>query len=265
MRTRYSVVADIIESYSRSPNDSTRLSALFSASGVLRGVPRSSHPSIHTRLQAVIVSFLHRLPLFSSPAPPSSTPTHHPPRYVDVETGLDLWESAVGFVLAHSGLCSKHTTLDIHQDPIYFISLFILFAFSFHVLLPSLILNRSVDIDNDVPKALEVLVRVLVSDVFGGWIFTIDSHSTSISPSSLSPQHTSLNSGPATSYPPVPELDIHQIPIRAHAHVKTAHFSSSGAFTSSISRLFTVLPPNHPSRDLTVYYLHSHAKLMYLY
>lgn len=110
------------------------------------------------------------------------------------------------------------------------------------------------DIEHDVPKALQVLVRVLVSDVFGSYIFRADS------PAIYAPE----DEEPALPTTPTPGgLDSHLTPIRAHAHVKTAHFASSGAFTSSIARLFSVLPQDHPARDFTIHCLHSHAKLVY--
>jgi hypothetical protein len=51
------------------------------------------HPNVHVLLQEVLMTALHRL---------SNEPEV-----------ADLWKSTVAFALAHSGLCSKNTTLGI--------------------------------------------------------------------------------------------------------------------------------------------------------
>ena len=107
------------------------------------------------------------------------------------------------------------------------------------------------------PKALELLVKVIVSDVFGGWIFGVPPFSSGHPSSIDQPGICHPNSHNATG------LDIHLTPIRAHAHAKTALYASSSAFTSSIARLFTMLPLGHPSRNTTIFHLWSYAKVVY--
>lgn len=196
LETWYTVVSSLIqESFGASHHDSVHWTSLYAASGVLKGLPATTQPQVYTVLQEVLMTALHRL-------------------NIEPET-VDLWKSAVAFALAHSGLCSKNTTLDV---------------------------------DHDVPKALDLLVQTIVQDVFGGWIF-------GFAPSLVSsnePDHHNFVG-----------LDIHTTPVRAHAHAKTAHYSSSSAFTSSIARLFIALPLDHPTRDTTIHYLWSYAKLVY--
>lgn len=96
---------------------------------------------------------------------------------------------------------------------------------------------------------------MLVSDVFGGWIFGIPPF-PDLAPSST--DQPDLNHSHS-----VVVMDAQLTPARAHAHVKTAHYASSSVFTSSIARLFTVLPYGHPARDTTISYLWSYAKVMY--
>lgn len=98
---RYTVVSDVIHSLSLSPrHDSVYFTALYAASGVLRGIPRAPYAHLYTLLQSVLVAALHQLPQYSLSPP-------------DEGRGEDFWESAVGFVFAHSGLCSRHTPLGI--------------------------------------------------------------------------------------------------------------------------------------------------------
>jgi hypothetical protein len=111
--------------------------------------------------------------------------------------------------------------------------------------------------DHDVPMALELLVQIIVADVFGGWIFGIPPFPSIHLQSKDQSDLTYPNSHDLVG------LDIHLTPARAHAHAKTALYASSSAFTSSIARLFTVLPLNHPSRDATIFYLWSYAKVVY--
>lgn len=196
LETWYSVVsADIHERFRAPQTDSVRLTSLFAASGVLKGIPSVDYPHVYILLQEVIVLALHTQEFTG----------------INVELN-DLWTSAVALALAHSGLCSKTTPLDL---------------------------------EHDVPKALDILTQVLVTDVLGEWIFRADTQSS----------NPFVNQGHS--------LDIHLTPARAHAHAKTAHYGSSSAFTSSIARLFAVLPLDHPSRDSTIHRFHAHSKMVY--
>lgn len=107
--------------------------------------------------------------------------------------------------------------------------------------------------EHDVPKALDVLTQVLVTDVLGEWLFR----------SNLPVPENSIIQTSRQITPEGGALDIHLTPARAHAHAKTAHYISSSAFTSSIARLFAALPLGHPSRDTTIRRFHSHSKLVY--
>eukprot|EP00026_Physarum_polycephalum_P000964 Phypoly_transcript_00965.p1 GENE.Phypoly_transcript_00965~~Phypoly_transcript_00965.p1 ORF type:complete len:761 (+),score=74.38 Phypoly_transcript_00965:94-2376(+) len=207
----YSVVASVIHEFFGPQNnennscssDSVHFISLYAASGVLKGLPSNSHPSVHVMLQGVLMTALHRI--------------YYRSNIMEVETTV-VWKSAVAFALAHSGLCSKNTTLDV---------------------------------DNDVPKALELLVQVIVSDVFGGWIFGVPPfppNSPEVQDAQVMQQNTHLHSEqPEPIYHPyhLVGLDIQLTPVRAHAHAKTAHFASSSVFTSSIARYFPCLKLFH--------------------
>jgi hypothetical protein len=121
---RNSIVATKIHSSSGAPlNDSVRLTSLFAASGVLKGLPSVTHPHVYIVLQEVLVTALHGLGDGVGEDGGDNTGGVN-----------ELWKSAVGLALAHSGLCSKNTTLGIFLRlccSVLFVWFFVCFFFLF--------------------------------------------------------------------------------------------------------------------------------------